>query len=98
MKSRIWIDPQGGFNYGGGMNALIFSAYNDELLAEVYIEFSYNRVQDTEELTYQITKIYENTKETESQLYDELNQHGNDLLQSEICEWYDDNGYTEWGI
>lgn len=99
MKSKIWIDPQGGFNSDGWTRALIFSTETDELLAEANITFNYNRVKDTEDLTYEIYFIYESTKETESELYAELNEHGHALLQDEICEWYDTNNFSpDWPI
>lgn len=98
METKIWLETDGGFYSNGIAYAVIHSAYDDEPLAEVKIKFKYDRINDHENLTYTITEIYENTKETESELYDALNEQGHALLQQEICEWYEENFSPDWGI
>lgn len=98
MDTKIWLETDGGFYYDGTTTAVIYSTYDDEPLAEVKIKFKYDRINDHENLTYTITEIYENTKETESELYDALNEQGHAILQQEICEWYEENFSPDWGI
>lgn len=100
MKSKIWIGSEHGFASYGELNGIIFSADTDEPLAEICVTLEVKNYDEV--ITYEINKIYENTEQTESELYAELKKHGKALLETEIVEHYEDlfeDGFSpDWGF
>jgi len=88
MKSKIWIQSEDGFASYGELNGVVFCSYTDEPLAEVCVTLEVKNYDEV--ITYEINKIYENTEQTESELYAELKQHGKSLLELEIVKHYED--------